>query len=60
MKKLTEKTYFEFARWLSFNYYQFSIPKDAWINEKDKDKTKTYTDKELLKEFINETETEKG
>ena len=55
MKK-KEKTYFDFARWLSINYYQFLIKRDGWINKKDADvyKGRTYTDEQLFKIFINE------
>ena len=55
--KHKERTYFDFARWITLNYYQFSVHKDAWINTRDrgKNKGKTYTDRELFKTFIDES-----
>jgi len=50
MKKITQKTYFDFAAWLSFNEYKYSIAKQCWIDRNGKE----HSPKKLLKEFIND------
>jgi len=49
-KKITQKTYFDFAAWLSFNEYKYSIQKQCWIDRNGKE----HSPKKLFKEFIND------
>ena len=54
MVKHSEKTYFQFAEWLSFNGYSYSIDKERWLSTVDPDNKEERTTKDLFKEFIND------
>ena len=48
--KITQKTYFDFVAWLSFNEYKYSIAKQCWIDREGIE----CNIKKLFKEFIND------